>query len=210
MAEAHSPTTNPTSTRPGKSAQKGLTREALNALLARLGCDRDEAARRYQRIHLKLVRLFAWRGCSEPEDLADETLDRVARKLEGGVTIPMDDPYRYISGVAYRLFLEKMRTSKRQQQLKREYQLHAERELAPLVEEVSSQRLTCLRRCLGTLEKEDRQLVLSYHEGERGERISRRKTMAHDLGMSANALQVRVCRLRQRLQGCTDRCLMAQ
>ena len=57
-----------------------LTQPAFDGLLAVLGRDRDVAADRYLDIRRNLVRLFEWRGCTTPEEYADETINRCARK----------------------------------------------------------------------------------------------------------------------------------
>jgi DNA-directed RNA polymerase specialized sigma24 family protein len=58
----------------------------------------------------RLVRFFEWRGAQVPEDLADETLERVARKLAVGT--PIDDLRKYIFGVARFVAREALRPVK--------------------------------------------------------------------------------------------------
>ena len=84
-------------------ALTSLTPEGLAGLLSRLHPDPAEAAVLYEQIRRRLIRMFAWRGCGQAEDLADETFDRVARRLLEGATIDTPDPYRYFCGVAYRV-----------------------------------------------------------------------------------------------------------
>ena len=64
-----------------------LTQEAFDGLLASLGPDRDTAADRYLEIRRNLVRLFDWRGCSTPDEYADETINRCAKKIGEGEEI---------------------------------------------------------------------------------------------------------------------------
>ena len=64
-----------------------LTQTAFDRLLASLDSDRDIAADRYLRMRRNLVRLFEWRGCSTPEEYADETINRCARKIQEGEEI---------------------------------------------------------------------------------------------------------------------------
>ena len=59
-----------------------LTGQAFNGLLDWLGTDRDSAARRYEQIRSRLIKIFVCRGCTATEELADETLDRVGKRLE--------------------------------------------------------------------------------------------------------------------------------
>ena len=83
----------------GGDGYRGLTRESLEALLACLGSDPEQAAQHYEQIRRKLIRLFEWRGCHNPEDLADETFNRVASQLRKGLQIRSDNPYAYFCGV---------------------------------------------------------------------------------------------------------------
>src|SRR3954470_6544159 len=51
-------------------------------LLAWLNDDREQAARTYENLRRRLIRMFISRGCYEAEDVADKTFDRVIRKLD--------------------------------------------------------------------------------------------------------------------------------
>src|SRR5262245_3040493 len=92
-----------------------LTQDALDRLLALLGPDRDIAADRYLRIRRDLVRLFEWRGCSTPDEYADETINRCARKIAEGEEIR--DIKTYSVGVARMLLHEMAREQGRQRPL---------------------------------------------------------------------------------------------
>src|SRR5215475_12919196 len=83
-----------------------LTQTGFDRLLACLDSDRDIAADRYLRIRRDLVRLFEWRGCYTPDDYADETINRCARKIDRGEEIR--DLATYSIGVA-RMLLREMR-----------------------------------------------------------------------------------------------------
>src|SRR5215471_13414988 len=73
--------------RPGARRPWALTAPAFEGLLGALDADRDRAAEEYERLRTRLIGLLRWWGASQPEDLADETLDRVARKIQDGVDI---------------------------------------------------------------------------------------------------------------------------
>ena len=89
-----------------------LTQEAFDGLLASIGLDRDDAANRYLEIRRNLVRLFEWRGCSTPDEYADETINRCARKIGEGEQIR--DLATYSIGVARMLLREKSRERARE------------------------------------------------------------------------------------------------
>jgi len=65
-----------------------MTQEAFDLLLAQLDGDREQAAIRYEALRRKLLKFFEWRGCAFTEELADDTIDRIARSLEGGRADP--------------------------------------------------------------------------------------------------------------------------
>lgn len=188
----------------GRSNRWELTGDGLEGLLSLLDDDRQRAAEQYEKLRSRLIRLFGWRGCTFPEELADETINRVARKLGEGVEIRAEDPYRYFAGVAHRVFLEVVRREKRERTALAEV-----RHLPPAepVSEEKERRLGCLERCLATLSPANRQLILSFYQGEGSRRIANRKQVACLLGITVNALRIRAHRLRAQLEDCVSECL---
>src|SRR5215510_14316765 len=91
-----------------------LTQEAFDRLLASLGEDREVAGERYVEIRKNLVRFFEWRGSAFPEDHADETINRIAKRISDGEEIR--NPGSYCLGVARLLLLEKSGERARHQQ----------------------------------------------------------------------------------------------
>ena len=192
--------------RPGASVRSGrssLSREAFESLLAQLGPDRERAGEHYESIRRRLVRLFEWRGCEFPEELADETFNRVARRLAEGLTIQSQDPYSFFCGVAHLLHKEVLR------ERARERQAIESGDWAPYAisdeGEPEDRRLGCIHLCLGQLPADQRQLILDYHEGE--DRIRTRQRLSESLGLPMNALRIRVHRVRRQLGDCLGRCL---
>jgi hypothetical protein len=64
----------------------------------------------------------------------------------------------------------------------------------------------CLERCLGTLRPEDHELILDYYRGEQRAKIERRSKLAASIGVTMNALSIRVCRIRGKLETCVGIC----
>ena len=62
-----------------------------------------------------------------------------------------------------------------------------------------------LRRCLGQLPEENRDLILRYYQGEGGGQIARRKELGERFGLPATALRMRALRLREKLLACVER-----
>jgi DNA-directed RNA polymerase specialized sigma24 family protein len=192
--------------RPGaavRSGRSGLSPEAFESLLAHLDPDRERAGEHYESIRRRLVRLFEWRGCEFPEDLADETFNRVARRLAEGLRIESLNPYGFFCGVAHLLHKEVLRERAKEQQAIKSGDWAPSRSYEE--EEPEDRRLGCIRLCLDEIPPDQRQLLLDYHQGE--DRIRSRQKLADDLGMGMNALRIRVHRVRRQLGDCLDRCL---
>jgi len=177
-----------------------VTPEEFDSLLRLLGPDPERAAERYEEFRRRLIRLFEWKGCERPEDLTDETFDRVARNAaREGFRLEKPDPYGYCCGVAYRVY--------------QEYQRDRARERAPIEVEVlyppapaePDRRLDCLQLCLDRLPPEQRELVLAFHAAE--DRIRGRQQLAARLRCSPNALRIKVHRIRRDLLECVAGCL---
>jgi DNA-directed RNA polymerase specialized sigma24 family protein len=177
--------------------------EAFDRLLASLGPDRETAGRRYLEIRANLVRLFEWRGCATPEEYADEAMNRCARKLGDGVEI--QDVGSYAVGVARMLVLEMNRA-------RAKAPLSLEKAPEPYtlpVEPVddSEAGVNCLRCCLAKLSPENRDLILLYYQGDKGDKIENRKALSQRFGVPAGTLRMRALRLRESLQSCAQDCI---
>jgi DNA-directed RNA polymerase specialized sigma24 family protein len=174
-----------------------LTQESFDALLGWLDPEREKAGRKYEEIRLRLIKLFTCRSCHEPEDLADETINRVTRKLNEIETDFKGDRVPYFYAVGNNVFMEYLR-----------------RRLTPpppptvVMEKSDVEReFACLERCLAALESEQRELVLNYYQEEKLAKINRRKLLAEKLGIAPNALRIRAYRIRAALQKCVEKCL---
>jgi DNA-directed RNA polymerase specialized sigma24 family protein len=178
-----------------------LSEEAFEGLLALIGPDRDAAAERYLEIRRNLVRLFEWRGSSTPDEYADETMNRCARKIAEGHEIR--DLPTYCIGVARMLLREMGRASARERALSD----IPEPRVAPPEPKLEDARAECLRKCLAQLSTAHRDLVLNYYTGEKGDQIRKRKRLTHSLRIPASTLRMRVLRIRESLQLCTTSCV---
>lgn len=147
------------------------------------------------------MRFFEWRGACDAEAWADETINRVARRIEGGE--PVRDVASYAAGTARMVWLEASKKQARTVELD-------ERAPSPVPEEEDAEhaaRLACLDRCLEALPADQRGLVLEYFADERGAKIDRRKQIAARMGVEMNALRIRVHRIRTRLEACVRECV---
>jgi DNA-directed RNA polymerase specialized sigma24 family protein len=183
-----------------------LTQEAFDRLLGSLGPDRDAAADRYLEIRRNLFRMFEWRGCVTPDEYTDEAINRCARKIAEGEEIR--DVATYCIGIARMLLREMSRDRAREiRPLDEVPEPHA-----PLSQPAADldDRAACLRRCLGQLTSENRDLILHYYKGEKGDKIKNRKGLTQLFGIPASTLRMRALRLREKLQLCAEHCLQQQ
>jgi len=181
-----------------------LTSEAFTKLLARLDPDRERAGEKYEDLRRTLIKFFEWRGAPFPEDHADETLNRVARKLDEGVEVKNVGGYCY--EVARRVCLEVRRgNDSRRDPLETDPHNTASADAADSALE-RELLLDCLEKCLSRLPDESRALIVEYYQDEKRDRIGRRKALAEALGLRREALANRAQRLRDKLEQCVTRC----
>ena len=179
-----------------------LSAEALAGFLDCLDPDADRAGEKYESLRLTLMKFFDWRGAHFPEELADETINRVIRKIDEGQTIR--DVPTYCHGVARLVLLEKLKGPESKRTDFEE--LPPAALVAPEPEERDEKR-DCFEQCLKQLPIESRQLILQYYGDEKREKINRRSVMAERLGIPLNALRSRAQRIRNRLEECVNGCL---
>jgi DNA-directed RNA polymerase specialized sigma24 family protein len=160
-------------------------------LLAWLDPDRDVAARKYETIRAGLIRIFVAKGFNDAEDLADEVITRVTKRLP-------EIRDSYFGGVARNL-------------VKEAYRL---KEIATDLSPVASIQITnqsdeydCLMRCLQFLAPGKRELILDYYVYEGHNKIETHKTMAQELGISKGALRLRAYHIRSELEKCVWQCV---
>ena len=188
---------------PAARRKWSLTQDAFDALLTALGPDRDHAADRYLELRRNLVRLFEWRACPAPDEYADETLNRCARKIGEGEEIR--DVATYVIGVARMLVREMSRD--RAKDTRALEDAPEPRTMPHEIDDESEWRMDGVRKCLWKLAPENRELILHYYHGEKGDKIQNRKGLTQLFGIGASGLRMRALRLRQSLQLCSENCL---
>lgn len=180
-----------------------VTDENFQKLLGWLDSDRSKAADRYEQIRTRLIRIFSCRGCFDAEEMADETFNRVMRKIDELRNSAENAPAAYFHGVASNIYLEWLRERRRFSELPEAVPDHEHDVKADVIDRQHE----CLEECLGRLRKDDRTLVLEYYQNERSEKIENRRKLAEKLKMTANALQVKVLRIRAELKPCIEFCM---
>jgi len=176
------------------------TPEDFERFLTWLDPDRERAGEKYAAVQAKLTRYFHCRGCGvEAEQLADETITRVIRKVPEIADSYVGEPLPYFLGVARNVFSE---------YLKKLILIRASQPPpAPASSDEKEVLDRCLERCLKHLTEENRDLILRYYTGEKHEKIVQRKKLADELGIAPNALRIRAHRIRTDLRDCVEKCV---
>lgn len=178
-----------------------LTPEAFNKLLARFSSDRDEAGVQYELARRKVIRFFEWRGVAGAEYYADETMNRVTRRIDEGKNV--DKLMAFIFGVARIIYLE---IDKEPTAVPIEDASASLCEKPPEIVDPDVREI-CFDRCLEELGVENRNLILAYFEGQGRTKIEHRRKLADKLGIPLNALRIRVHRIKRTLEKCIADCL---
>jgi len=201
--------------RTASGVRGSLTGDGFEKLLTLLGPDRERAGEEYEAIRSKLVKFFRWRGWPRPEDLVDETIDRVCWRLAEGEVIRRPDPFLYFHGVAKNVLREAWQTQEatktRQAPAGMGFSRSGDDHAPPVdgVDEAMEReaRLSCLERCLDHLGATEQELIARYYGGQGSELIERRRRMAEEMGIPLNALRIRAYRVRVRLAACVEAAL---
>lgn len=189
-----------------------MDEETFNKLLSILDADREQAAIKYENIRQKLITFFRCRNCHSPEDCADTTFKRVAKKISEGIEIYTSDPYSYFCGVARKILLEYRQEQSKlfslSDNLSSIEHLSYYQPINQLGEEQlsSEQQIQCLEQCLKSFPMQSRRLIVQYYQGETSLKIKNRNKLAQQLGISINSLRIQALRIRQKLRKCVINC----
>jgi DNA-directed RNA polymerase specialized sigma24 family protein len=184
-----------------------LNSTSFEQLLAEFDADRNSAGTAYEQLRLRLIHFFEWHGCAFSEELADETFDRAARRLSEGEFVKSLPSYCF--GVARRLLMEVLGQQcaqppfwmpKNSVQSQKEHWFHVSAQLRSGESQFREFQFACLEASLHQLPPADRELVLHYYDTDAYTRIDQRAALAERLGVSLNALRVRVHRVREELK----------
>lgn len=174
------------------------THEPFDALLDWLESDRDKAARKYETIRAGLIRIFVAKGFHDAEDLADEVITRVTKRLPEIRDTYVGDPAHYFYGVARNL----TREAYRRKEIATEVTPVAEIQITHRSDEFE-----CLMRCLEFLARTKREMILDYYVYEGHDKIEHHKIMAQELSISKGALRGRAHHIRSDLEECVRQCM---
>jgi hypothetical protein len=182
---------------PKKLGHDQLTQASFDALLAALHGDREEAGRRYERLHARLEFFFSRRQFAFADRLADEVINRIAHRLHGGESIGVIEAYAY--GVARYVAQEELRRGLRDAEAKNTYLGNI---LLAQNTSVEGEMQAAMEVCLQERDKAERALLLEYYVLRGQALIEHRRRLAASLGITPSALRKRIFRLREMVEDC--------
>ncbi len=176
-----------------------LEQDEFDQLLRWLDPEPERAGLAYEKIRRRLIAILASRGCLRAEELADETIDRVARRINDIRDAYVGEKAIYFLGVMNNVHHE-----------------YLKRPVLPRLPErnddaeIKEQAHGCLDRCLDKLTTKSRQFIERYYTEDKRAKINLRRRLAEDFGLRPSTLRSRALRIREKLQACIVQCLQAE
>jgi DNA-directed RNA polymerase specialized sigma24 family protein len=186
-------------TQTGPNGGGGLTPDAFARFLRWLAEDIELALKRYWVVRKRLVNFFVRKGCLDPHELFDKTVDVVVRKIDDGGEYANQEAFCY--GVARNIWLEHQRKPKPDP-------LVTDNIPAPRDEErgLLEQKLKCLEGCMEELSPRSRDLITRYYQNQGRQKIESRRELAKEHG-GENTLRIKAFRIRKNLHDCVNACV---
>lgn len=179
-----------------------LASRRLHGLIERLRTDAAGVGFDYEQLRRRLILFFRQHEPVDAESLADDALDRLARRLDEGTAI--DNAALYAFGIAKMMLLEAHERRTRREAARQEAIVAVEDD-ADEDNATDPLLLAALRACLREFGARSTELMLTYYRDDDARRIATRRDLAARLGLSINALRNRALRLREALEACVRR-----
>jgi DNA-directed RNA polymerase specialized sigma24 family protein len=179
-------------------AAHDLEARRLQTLLERLCADSASGGFGYEQLRRRLILFFRQREPIDAETLADEALDRLARRLDEGVQINHPAPYAF--GIAKLMLFEA-----NARRLRQEARFDEPENQPAMIEDddaIDPALVRALRICLRSMGRRGSELMLAYYRDDDARRIKTRRNLAEKLGITINTLRNRALRLRAALETC--------
>ncbi len=173
-----------------------LKQDEFDRLLAWLDPDRERAALLYEKIRWRLIAILASRGCPAAEEVADETIDRVSRRVADIQATYVGDPAIYFLGVMNNVHHEYLKRPQPPRLVASDDDVETKERIH-----------LCLDNCLGKLAPHARQLIEQYYAENKRAKINLRRLIARQLGIKTTTLRLRALRIRVKLQECIQQCM---
>ena len=167
-----------------------------------LDFDMERAADKYEDIRRTLISYFRGRRFNEAEDLADQTIDRIAERAQESW-----NNVAFARAVARRVASEQYRKRKIVSlEILPELMQNAKYGGDEDEDALFRHRLNCLRVRLRELCPLDRRMLLEYYECTQTTRFRDKKELAEAFSLTRGALTVRVFRIRRKLRQLLGKC----
>jgi RNA polymerase sigma factor (sigma-70 family) len=180
-------------------SESNINKEEFEKFLYWLNKNREIAGQKYESIRLRLIKIFYARGCSSAEELADETINRVIKKVDKIAETYEGDPASYFYGVAKNVFREYTRRPKTEELP----DIIAQAETSVAENDTYNR---CIRKCLNKIKPEQLKLLTKYYKGKKGDKIARRKEIEQNLDITNRTLRIRIFRIKKILYKCIQNC----
>ncbi len=169
--------------------------DGYSTLLTLLTTDSQTGDRAWSDLRSRLCRFFSARRLEPAEDFADETLSRLA--AFAARETQLKSVTASALGIARNVALEGWRSRNRPPANILPAEPPEDREA----------RIACYEKCLADLPAEKRDLLLRYYGGAKSSHDRTfRDALAASLGVSPNALRIRIARICAEAQACAERC----
>ncbi|MFN0111636.1 MAG: sigma-70 family RNA polymerase sigma factor [Blastocatellia bacterium] len=182
-------------------ANTPLTPENFEKLLLFLDSDRERAGEVYEFLWSKAREYFSARACIQAEELADEVISRLAKKIAEGEEVR--DVLRYSYGLARWVWMEFLRKPDANYVPFDELPILS---FAPTDTLLQKEQSGCYLHCMDQLSEKDRKLVIKYHDSEDQVLHDAREELARSGGISVVALRIRITRIKKKLESCYSDC----
>lgn len=183
---------------PVTRTKKELTPEEFKNFLDWLNPERERGGEAYEQLRSSLSIYFARRHCNYADELVDETINRVIRKIGE----PIENKMGFCYGVARNVYLESLRKER----------LHVDIDevsvaAPPPPEAEADFSHECLDKCLETLPPDNREVLLKYFSESRTEKIEMRQRISTSLRKTQTALRMQIVRMKKKLTTCVKQCM---
>ena len=179
------------------SATSGSGPGPFEKLLCWLSPDRGMAIEKYTAIRKKIIRYFVRKAVGDPDELFDQTTDRVIRLVDSDREYPVPDALFYrVAELVWREYYRKVRPVPLEVDLPDPAPPDTDKEVLA----------QCLDQCLTDLPVPDRDLISEWHQYTGRLKIQTRKQLALKYG-GQNAVRIRVHRIGRRVRICIEKCV---
>jgi hypothetical protein len=132
-----------------------------------LGEGTEDAAVAHQNLHRRLVRFFRLNNGSDPESLADEAMDRLARNAADRPAGSIASPLAFALGIARHLLQEDTRRQVRQTEAEQDWS-----HLVAYARSRDGSLLQAIEACLARIPENKQELLRTYYPGAASERLT--------------------------------------